>query len=1337
MEGKLQLFIDFYKKQSEEQSKETEPVLQQQQFTDDLEQEDTRKKVKGLKSRNDLFAPDEIYDFVFEEKLSVGFHGTAKIRCKTPLNLAAADLDETLVRVCAGINGVDGRVSQRWMWALIDSISYEGKVAFKNQNGDSELFCVYSLELISPIGKLKSYFGKRSFIDKSATEILKAILSGYGKSKDRSADKNNSLSTQDPENIKFHGLDVFPYDFFIPDFSEISDSIGLKELSLAVQQGDESDLDFFNRLLIASGINFTFVHKRDACSIVFSETAHFVNDEYCPQVTAETNKVTDLTKFELLDELRYSKKGSSEQKAQAHAEAFYSTLLGGECASFNYNGGMDLVRSQIKRNLERRNGRNNIVFSAKIQNVSVYPGCILDIANFECGKQILIERSLMHVNTLADTVYPLSHQLWGLVLDDSGSSHGTSNEEPKSSFSKRADRLGSFAPDPEQIIPVLSLHPAVVCDVSGNIEESVADSKSLATKNIEEKKQRTRTVCTFAHMFYARLQPEGNVVVVKVLPGSEFSRQHIPPVGTKILLLTSGGVFFMYSYRQDDLCNETDNESALSSSAVTDVFAKSRNSNLAFNTAVNGTNFKKNYEGKASIVLSRYNSVIEYIAEKIKRSSTDVERCMAWLEVISNRTFIAETYLEKYEKKVDDAHNRYIQLKHSLNTALQNFSNARKNIDLSLNDPEISGQERQSSYESKILALRAEYKLDNLREKFKQLNNEINDLAKDLVNGLELQKIKRSDGQLPLFGESATYSELDITSDNDLSVFAENELKLQGKRIVLTADDIEINANNSVKLYSEKAISQAVKAASISLKGDGATIFGPGTYSGYDVKQNETYNTANMFSSTFSVKGYNGISGSAFNISLGASNNLALKGSLGTGMNFGYGAISMTSERFNYISEGRRDLIANMAKFGIEFGTDLALSLGATNKADVTIKNVVINTVNTIYDDVITGIDKSQIINGKVGQAGQKGVTGGQKACCYLESVMIAISAMLDYIYDVCKIVYSSEDADIQRKDKENGTTTPDKDKPYYLRPIDNVSISKLDQTRLYINYLKIMCNLTIAGVLAAEAGGGITKNTLTSIAINSQRYKLETPNLQGLAREEQKDNSPGAAEEINNQVGQEEPQDKHGEEDPDGNQQQHKKDEDNDKSSEEENPKKQDQGGQKPQETEQDLQDSQDQHKKKDNVVNAGENDAVKENSDKPVQGGKTEQGGQEQQKTEQDLKDSQDQHKKEDNVVNAGENDAAKENSDKPVQGGKTEQGGQEQQKTEQDLKDSQDQHKKEDNVVNAGKNDAVKENSDKSVQGDKAKQREQDPPEQVEHGEQGHQVNQEQHDHGQQDN
>ena len=118
---------------------------------------------------------------------------------------------------------------------------------------------------------------------------------------------------------------------------------------------------------------------------------------------------------------------------------------------------------------------------------------------------------------------------------------------------------------------------------------------------------------------------------------------------------------------------------------------------------------------------------------------------MAWLEVISNRTFIAETYLEKYEKKVDDAHNRYIQLKQLLNTALENFSNARKNIDLSLNDPEISGQERQSSYESKILALRAEYKLDDLREKFKQLNNEIKDLAKALVNDLGLEQIKQSD----------------------------------------------------------------------------------------------------------------------------------------------------------------------------------------------------------------------------------------------------------------------------------------------------------------------------------------------------------------------------------------------------------------------------------------------------------------------------------------------------------------------------------------------------------------------------------------------------------------
>ncbi|HAH70791.1 MAG TPA: hypothetical protein DCL74_03430 [Succinivibrionaceae bacterium] len=1216
MEGKLQLFIDFYKKPSDEQSKKTEPVLQQQPFTEDQDKEEIRKKVNGLKPQSGLFAPDEIYDFEFEEKLSVGFRGTVKIKRKTQLNLMSADLDETLVRVFTGIKGVDSKVSQRWIWALIDSISYEGKVAFKNQKGDSELFCVYLLKLISPLAKLKGYYGRRSFVDKSAAEILKAIFSGYGKSEGRSTDTYNSSSDQNSENIKFHGLNFFPADFFAPDFSKISDSNGLKELSLTLQQGEESDLDFFNRLLIACGINFTFVHKRDCCSLVFSETVNFVQNKDCPQVTAEINKKTDLTEFELLDELRYSKKGNSKQNAQAHAEAFYSTLLGGECASFNYNGGMDLVRAQIKRNLERRNGRNNIVFSAKIQNVSCYPGCVLNIAHFECGKQILIERSLLHVNTLADTVYPLLHQLWGLVLDDSELIHETSKENSKSDLSQRSDRLGSFAPDPEQIAPVLSLHSAVVCDALGNIEETVIGSNSdLATKNIEERQQKTKTVCTFAHMFYARLQPEDNIVMVKVLPGSEFSRQHIPPVGTKILLLLSGGVFFMYSYRQDDFCGETDNANVVSSAVVTDVFAKSRNSKLSINTGIKGTDSDKNrkdYEGEASIVLSRYNNVIEYIAEKIKRSSTDVERCMAWLGVISNRTFITETYLEKYENKVDDVHNRYIKLKHSLNAALQSFSNARKKIDLSLNDPEIHGQDGQNTYESKILSLKSEYRLDDLRKKYKQINDEINKLAKDIVNELKLTQLKQSGGQRFLFGESSTYSELDITSNNDVTVFAENELKLQGKRIVLTADDIEINANNSIKLYSENGISQSVKAASISLKGDGATIFGPGTYSGYDVKQNATYNTANMFSSTFSVKGYNGISGSAFNISFGASNNLALKGSLGTGMNFGYGAISMTSERFNYISEGRRDLIANMAKFGIEFGTDLALSLGATNKADVTIKNVVINTVNTIYDDVITGIDKSQIINKKVGATGKEGVTGGQKACCYLESVMIAISVMLDYIYDVCKIVYSSEDADIQRKDKENGTTRPDKDKPYYLRQIDNASISKLDQTRLYINYLKIMCNLTIAGVLAAEAGGGIKKNNLTSIAINSQRYKLETPLLEGLAREEQKDNSPAAGEENpkkeyqNDKEKKKEPEKVQDEvnNDPGDDQVQHKQ-EANDKNAEEENSDPHVQGGQEQQQIGQDLQDSQDQQNNgKDNVVNPGEKDAVKENSGAHDQG-------------------------------------------------------------------------------------------------------------------------------------
>ena len=409
--------------------------------------------------------------------------------------------------------------------------------------------------------------------------------------------------------------------------------------------------------------------------------------------------------------------------------------------------------------------------------------------------------------------------------------------------------------------------------------------------------------------------------------------------------------------------------------------------------------------------------------------------------------------------------------KKTLTDALKGFRSDCEALVISEADPE------NESFKEKINDLKKTYKLDEYKAAYADSQKELVILAGNIVKGLAIDDV--SSGGLK--------SRAEMLTDGNYSLDVGGELTLHAASINILSDGpINMHAKSSIGMAAVDAIAQNVGSSSVSIKVDGTTIYAPAAYSGCNVNRPE--NAADLLSSTFSVKGFSGITGKAFDVSINANNNFSLGGNLGCGIKMGYGTVNVVGAELNVDTIGRFEQTANIAKFTVSLAADIITSLAATDKSAMDLKNNIINTVFTGYDDFIQGKD---FIANKFDDAKKKN-TDAERTFTYIQTVISWIDYVIDCVYFICKQVYVYMDW-VQEEKEKKGKSTKD-DRNAYLVPFPNSERSWLDQIRLYIDYLKVVNSLVVAGANAYFHGSsGFLKPSLTTMKITSQQIKMET----------------------------------------------------------------------------------------------------------------------------------------------------------------------------------------------------------------------------------------------------
>lgn len=1050
-----------------------------------------------LAKEDGLFSDAKIYEFSLHEQLSQSFSACIVFYTLTEFDLHALELDELLVRVTYGVKsstvlGVNAPVTgaatdllgeKHYLWGKISEVISRGSKKFSSGN-TQEIRHYYELKLCSPLEKLSSYFSWNYFFDCSLEDIIKTLLTG----------ENGVLSD---------GIGSF----FKLDLSALRNIERFKFSKLLLQQGPQSDQDFLNRLLIDNGINYVFDQRQDDCALVFSDTLAFAdlwkkndtqeNEKFCNQHLeghfAQGKAPTDDL---LVDDFCCFKRHFDRKNEDDNTESLFF-----EEDAASRNASYSLLEKQKERNVERRRRRIKEGCSWKLYNqVAVRPGCVftLKAEGTKGDRSFVVSASDLKINS---SLYNTPASVFVEGIEVFGDIDGL--------------RLGSFASRPDKsVYATTELLAATVCDQNGNCD----DQTVTAFEN---------NLCTGKDLFYAKLDLSGHVVVAHAGKDRLGSVKH-PRCGSVVMLLRSGGNFYLQALSPQALLPDSEksleygrelaSETVFDSGECEKLFVDLKQKGLSDNGG--------RYCGRADMRLGRFINNSQYVASLIAKGEPELNRYIYELSVQRNKgNLYDDIYLSKFQTDAKEKSKAYRENKQNYEKVLRDFRQKARELKISEADPEISADDQTSQFKRKIDELReqtqyvttvtqkkegknevsyASVTLDAIEKSFKKAENELYELAAKIVEEYKIDFIK--DGS-----SVSGRSELSLLSSDAMSFNAEGDLTIHAKNINIIADGkICTHAKGDITEYSAKSITQNVGGSSIALKLDGTSIFSPAAYSGKNVS--EVYRNSSLLGSSFNVKSYSGVSASAFDVKLSATNYLQLSGSIGTGIKLGYGAVSMTGGKVDINTSGTRDMAVGIAKFTANFIADLTTSLAAKDKNAVAIKDAVLSTSYTVFDDVLAGIKSYNGLNSakdkldknadtiqtieaikeadrtpeQVAQLASERQKRGELYFNYVMAIIAMINYTLDRIYDVCKVVYTSMKIDADRKN------IKESDRNSYITPFKNSSMSKLDQIRLYITYEKTLCSLISAGYIAYKGAKGFLKPSLASLSLTSTSVKLE-----------------------------------------------------------------------------------------------------------------------------------------------------------------------------------------------------------------------------------------------------
>lgn len=994
--------------------------------------------------------PTDIYIFHLEEGLSRPFSGYAKIHTVKPINIDAMDLTKTSITVDFSILNKEKNTvftdEKREVNALIKSIKYLGKQSV-NQN-TNEVLNDYLVELESPLALLKNKKSHFIFHKKTIIEIIQECCS----------------TKKDKKDIVPLTLDV----------SELEKHDWLKESKLSFQQGADSDFDFLNRLLFAYGINYVQVHTSDGIKLSFSLDQNYPGIEQLIACSTDPASIDVDEKTVLLEKYQYGKNYVDEKQTQELIDNFSSEFFNPDSSGEDRTAIFAKHLLEIKHSIKRRYDRKNSVFSADIQRTKLFAGCTYDQIDPSFGAQgkYLVEKSVLHLCSLVNEVHPVTNHLEGLLLPNG-----------------KSELLGSFVPKELLLLsPVggnsnVELHKAIVCDENGEI------SRQAVVPNLDDDSSEN-------DVFYAKLL-NGNLIFVHALMQRDAKKIMIPVIGDRILVMRVGFTYYFYGYLNNPISTKYSDTDIRRINSVSSVLASSRD---PYEIDGFGDELNTGYKGNFAFNFNRFKNDKDYVLSLLMQGATHIGT-MAYAKSVKtgNAKYYDSLYLDNYKSKVDEACNNYKNSKKNLSEALSKFRTAYEQLSIDSVDPE------NSSFEKKVADLKAEQKIVPYEQAYQDSQTALAKLADDIVKDFSIDDVSEGDMS----------SNVSLSADDAVTLDANGDLLISANNINITATgNININATKNIRQSAGENISQTVGASSISLKVDGTTIYAPAAYSGFKVEQGDkkdTYgkNAADLLSSTFAVKGYSGITGKAFNVSFNANNNLSVTSSLGCGIQMGYGSVNTVGAEINIKTIGRIETATEIVKFLTKLGADIATSCAASHGRANTLKNNIINTVFTAYDDVFKGIK----LGGLGFKAASKKVTKPERYFTYVQTVISWINYVLDCVYHVCKQVYVYMDWDQKRKE-DQGKSTKEK-RNEYITSFDNSAMNKLDQVRMYIDYFKVANSIVVAGFNAFFERASLNPfdpTTLSSIKVTPGTMKMEGDEFSIVSKKENMLMSPAAA---------------------------------------------------------------------------------------------------------------------------------------------------------------------------------------------------------------------------------
>lgn len=1016
------------------------------------------------------FDGGEVTSFHFEEGISHPYTGTLDLISSKPINIGRLDLLYLYVKISYQVYHIyenendpssDNDCDTRTVWALIKTVTNLPKInRVSPYDPNVKFYYQYQLKLESPLARLKN--NNTIYKNYKIHQIIADLLSR----------KNN-----ESENNVYNPL------LANVDFSRIQNLPELDTSTLEIQRGQEDALTFLNRILIGYGINYIFdFDEQKGINLVFSRDQQYKNN-FELDCTDNLSVAKNQSSFVYVSNNIIEKQSVHFEQAKNLAKNLKNNWLNFEADRTDTSG---IKSSQIKfiyKNLcIRKLMANPKLTSQDVQDIRVQPGLHLNSNINELNSKYVVRNVITNLTTFfsnskkntlllkIDCIELIDHPLYEELDDKAAGDYFEFDSKSELGSLVHQEIADLVSLDPKQTIDIIE---AQACSEDGSIDISQTASYSKDTAKNND-------------LFYAVVTGNTFKNVIKVHTLIDSSSTTVTKImqGQRILVLQKGGSYYLYGYVPEPLAVDDDKWEGISQDIV-------------------------NFKNESSISLQNYKSNDEYIYSLLKTSPKAVESAVVYQALESNQPELHDDkYLNEYQASVEEKHKDYKTTYNAFQAALIALYNKYENGKFLKDYIDASGKAKTDAPEEvkKVITCKTAYKSSC---------EKLWTLAQNIVKNCHIALIKEAPKNIMAYTNPGGFS----------FNAADGNFEVTAKKIVLNANNIEIAASENeevdpitntiidtgnITISAPNKINSKVGCASVKTEKTGVTISAGATIFGESPDKADS-NKSDTLSSKFSVKTFDGISASAFSVSLKAGNSLQLKGPLGSGVTLGYGTVKVVGSEVKINTIGKREQVRNITEYSINFATDMAFSLfKAKNSAFYKVTKGMKETGFYAYDK---GVGAAKTIK-KFIKNRDKYKSGDKPLFDYIQALFDTIIWFIDLIFAFVKAILEKIEKDrLQRvKDASKDKKLKNADQKSKFTPWGNPSTlsTRMDQIILYYTHLKTVYSLVIASATAYRSGvSEWIEPAVSDFSINANKIQFSSQHLVLEAKEKEEDIAP------------------------------------------------------------------------------------------------------------------------------------------------------------------------------------------------------------------------------------